>query len=404
LVFNVGSSVYVYDTVAPAPVPRVSSQFMFNSQHRGRSPYYTPYGPLSPVVKNEMPFDGAMSQALNPTLSVYIYSYQDNLMDITFRTNASTEVWHDIKSEFNVQDGTYTAITTDMDSSGTTYWWSVNTTDIGTGMWTNKTYSFTTYTSGGLWWNTDWPYRKMIIIDHTMIDDDLADFPVLISFDSDGDLAGKAQNDGDDIVFTDYSGNKLNHEIELYDNGNGHLVAWVNIPNLDSNDNTQLYMYYGNLSSGNQENHEDTWESNFVIVQHLNEQSGIHYDSTSNNNDGSPSVTIQGSASGMIDGADEFDGSNDYINCGNDNSLDITDAITIEAWVYHQSGGSSYPRINDKYPAPSIYIREASDSLAWYGQIGGSSRDFRFINVKFYSNTILVCRNNMIPLTCRKNR
>ena len=29
----------------------------------------------------------------------------------------------------------------------------------------------------------------------------------------------------------------------------------------------------------------------------------------------------------------QFDGVNDYVNCGNDPSLDITDAITIEAWV-----------------------------------------------------------------------
>ena len=29
----------------------------------------------------------------------------------------------------------------------------------------------------------------------------------------------------------------------------------------------------------------------------------------------------------------EFDGTEDYVDCGNDDSLDITDAITIEAWV-----------------------------------------------------------------------
>jgi len=29
-----------------------------------------------------------------------------------------------------------------------------------------------------------------------------------------------------------------------------------------------------------------------------------------------------------------FDGVDDYVNCGNDESLDITDAITIEAWIY----------------------------------------------------------------------
>ena len=156
---------------------------------------------------------------------------------------------------------------------------------------------------------------------------------------------------------------------------------------MDSDDDTILYMYYGNPDCGNQENPVGVWDPNFVMVQHLEELSSIHYDSTSNNNDGSPSVTVQGSASGMVDGADEFDGSNDYINCGNDNSLDITDAITIEAWIYHQSGGSSYARINDKYPAPSIYIKESTDELAWYGQIGGSSRDFRFTSTNIPVNS-----------------
>jgi hypothetical protein len=32
-------------------------------------------------------------------------------------------------------------------------------------------------------------------------------------------------------------------------------------------------------------------------------------------------------------GALDFDGQNDYVDCGNDPSLNITDAITIEAWV-----------------------------------------------------------------------
>ena len=32
-------------------------------------------------------------------------------------------------------------------------------------------------------------------------------------------------------------------------------------------------------------------------------------------------------------GAIEFDGSNDYVDCDNDSALNITDAITIEAWV-----------------------------------------------------------------------
>ena len=44
-----------------------------------------------------------------------------------------------------------------------------------------------------------------------------------------------------------------------------------------------------------------------------------------------------------------FDGVNDYINCGNDSSLNITEAITIEAWIYPEGWGEgSYGRIVDK--------------------------------------------------------
>ena len=68
------------------------------------------------------------------------------------------------------------------------------------------------------WWNTDWQYRKEIIINHIKVEEDLSNFPVLLSFSSDGDLANnsKCQNNGDDIVFIDYSSNKLAHEINSY--------------------------------------------------------------------------------------------------------------------------------------------------------------------------------------------
>ncbi len=36
-----------------------------------------------------------------------------------------------------------------------------------------------------------------------------------------------------------------------------------------------------------------------------------------------------------------FDGTDDYVDCGNDSSLDITDAITIEAWARLSSSADS---------------------------------------------------------------
>ncbi|MBE3123080.1 MAG: DUF2341 domain-containing protein, partial [Thermoplasmata archaeon] len=101
------------------------------------------------------------------------------------------------------------------------------------------------------WWNTSWQYRKTITIDHTKVASNLTNFSVMILLENDTDLATKTQNDGDDIVFTDQNRHKLNHEIELYTNAAGHLVAWVNVTTLSSTKDTILYMYYGNPSCGN---------------------------------------------------------------------------------------------------------------------------------------------------------
>jgi hypothetical protein len=90
-------------------------------------------------------------------------------------------------------------------------------------------------------------------------------------------------------------------------------------------------MYYGNPASGNQENITDVWDDNFKMVQHLEETSGNHYDSTSNGNTGTP---YGGVIQDRIDGADDLDGGDDYITA----TLGGLNApFTIEAWGYFDS-------------------------------------------------------------------
>ncbi|MCX6667835.1 MAG: DUF2341 domain-containing protein [Euryarchaeota archaeon] len=191
--------------------------------------------------------------------------------------------------------------------------------------------SITNITDVG-WWDTDWDYRKMIIVDHAKIQADQVDFPVLIRRSSDADLADHAQSDGDDIVFaSDDNKVKFNYEIEEYNSVTGELTAWVKIPTISANKDTVLYMYYGNSGCSSQQNMLSTWDSNFRMVQHLNESAGTLYDSTSNGNDGTNNGATY-NASSKIDGGYDFNGSVN-INCGNDGSLDITNSITLEAWV-----------------------------------------------------------------------
>jgi len=186
--------------------------------------------------------------------------------------------------------------------------------------------------SGADWWDCNWSYCKKITIDHTKVESDQTNYPVLIRRDTDTDLATHAQNDGDDIAFVNqYNTTQYSHEIEEYNGATGELTAWVKVTSVSSSEDTILYMYYGNPTCSNQQNVTDTWDSNFKMVQHLNESSGTLLDSTSNNNDGTNTGATYNTSS-QIDGGYDFDG-NDDINTGNDSSLNITSSITLEGWV-----------------------------------------------------------------------
>ena len=79
------------------------------------------------------------------------------------------------------------------------------------------------YSQASAWWNDDWLYRKQLTINSSEVTADLVNFPILVSI-TDGDLARKAQSDGDDIVFTlSPEATKLDHEIESFDFSTGEL-------------------------------------------------------------------------------------------------------------------------------------------------------------------------------------
>ncbi len=176
-----------------------------------------------------------------------------------------------------------------------------------------------------------WEYRKMITIDHNKVAGSLTGFPVLVSV-VDSDLHDKAQSDGDDILFMDGSGvaTKLYHEIEMYDDSSGELITWVSISSLSSTIDTVLYMYYGNPSSNSQQFPERVWDSDYIMVQHMDIQDSTIYDSTLNDNDGYL-VSSPYNIDGVISNAVQFDGKDDAIEVPYDSTLESPD-LTFELW------------------------------------------------------------------------
>jgi hypothetical protein len=189
---------------------------------------------------------------------------------------------------------------------------------------------------------------RQITIDSTKVSGatDLSDFPVLVSLSgawikttSNG---GRIENpNGYDIVFYDGAESALlDHEIEQYDGTTGVLVAWVRVPIVSYNTDTNFYIEYGNSSIGSsQENPGGVWDVNYAAVWHLNESvtdeansNGVHADSTNKANHGDQRGNDD--LPGKISNGQNFDGINDRVRIVNSPSLDITsDKLTIEAWV-----------------------------------------------------------------------
>ena len=190
-------------------------------------------------------------------------------------------------------------------------------------------------TAANAWFDPDWGARQAITVLSTAADADLSGFPVLVRIEDSGNtLFSAAHSSGYDIVFTTSDGTtQLPHEIEFYDASAGELYAWVRVPLLSSTVDTTLFLYYGNATAPDQQDAVGTWDSDFVMVQHLQETSGSHVDSTAYSNDGTPQNGVDQNAAGRVDGADSFDGADDHVEVVDDPSLRVVE-MTVEAWVY----------------------------------------------------------------------
>jgi len=234
------------------------------------------------------------------------------------------------------------------------------------------------------WYDTGWLWRQEVTVSPLGNSAGLSNFPLLVKLTAQGNpLFGTAQSSGHDIFFTDAAGTKLDHEIEYYsDAGAKELDAWVRVPTVPAAGST-LYMYYGNAGADDQQNMPGTWTGNYKMVQHLQEApaNGVagHIDSTGLGNDGTPSnfdgtPTSTTAGIGQIDGADVFDGTDDYVTCGTDSSLNVTDHLSIETWVKTPDTTRWYAPLVWKGPAGNgyyLFFHNDSKRVVGYANLSG---------------------------------
>lgn len=222
--------------------------------------------------------------------------------------------------------------------------------------------------SAGGSWLTGWTYRRQLTLNGSLINEGLTDFPVLVKLDSSFFDFSKAKDHGEDVRFTASDGTTLlKYEIERWNKTAGKAEIWVKLPSVSSGSDTVLYLYYANPSASDAQDPTNVWDSNFMLVQHLEETSGKVTDSTSHGNDGAYHGATQ-DVEGKIDGADEFDGVDDYVAINHSQSLNFgTGPFTISVWVKYNPNNVDSDIVRkgcttNQPPSPSNYKLELVDN------------------------------------------
>jgi hypothetical protein len=187
-------------------------------------------------------------------------------------------------------------------------------------------------------WLSGWDYRTKITIDNTKIDSDLTDFPVFVKLTSANFDFSKARSDGYDIRFTSSDGTTLlKYDRERHDSVNGKAEYHVKVPSVASSTDTEIYIYYGKSDASDGEDKANTWDANVVFRSDMADKTT----STINDSVSTTDPTKKGAnepiqTDGKIGKAQDFDGTNDYIDFNQVSSGAIPYAFGF--WIYLENG------------------------------------------------------------------
>ena len=199
-------------------------------------------------------------------------------------------------------------------------------------------------------WLSGWDKRVRITIDNNDVDSALSNFPVLVYLSNSSSgrnnedvsfVFDELQSDANrkKIAVTTSDGTQCYVEIEKWDDASEQAWLWVEVPSISATSDTDLYLYYDNahadntnyVGDPNSTPAENVWDTNFKGVWHMTEVNAT--DSTSNNNDGTESGGVTYTDSGKIDGADVFDGADDYVSISADLAQWLGKTASLSVWI-----------------------------------------------------------------------
>jgi len=229
----------------------------------------------------------------------------------------------------------------------------------------------------------------------------LTNFPALVIFGShiaNFDYTQFVSNNGYDLRFVNADNTQiLNYEIETWSGTNGvNSYVWVQVPELEFTTD-HIWAYWGNAATAgtpaSYTTNGSTWSEGYVGVWHMGEEvaggapnTDAYKDSSGNNYHGDDYVTAT-SQVGVANGGQEFDGTDDGIDCG-DIEVGAWTEMTVSAFVKVATGAtaSANHRIVVKsesgspegfllfYNSVDSWVFQALDGVSWRrGQVADAT-------------------------------
>jgi hypothetical protein len=204
-----------------------------------------------------------------------------------------------------------------------------------------------------------WKKYREIVIDHTKIDSDLTDYPLLLLLSTaagitDADLTSiftELGANGLKIAVADDSGNEFYVEEVSWDQATPLSELWTKAVAVSSASDSKVVFYYDSTHADNSTYvgvvgstpGKAVWDSDFVAVYHMNDvTTSTIADSTGVNNGTKKGVNEPIQAAGGIGQAQDFDGSDDSVNMPQSTLPKANDAKTLELIVNGEGTGADY--------------------------------------------------------------
>jgi hypothetical protein len=261
-----------------------------------------------------------------------------------------------------------------------------------------------------------WSNSLKITVPASEVNADLSEFPVYLNFkDLPASFFTIVDANGADIRMTQGDAlTQIAHELVEIDTVNGEGELWFKAPILSASVDNHFYIYYGNPITTAQPRNatfgsEAVWSQGYEAVYHFSDDptTGTLTDSSANNFDGTSDEisTADKSVKSDLGKAFFFDGTNDSIDIGSDESLNPRE-LNISMWfesaidpsTRHQTLLSNTRNCCGTYSGLDLRIENTNrrlNMLVWNGGVStntystvNSIRDLnnRFINIDFDSN------------------